>query len=96
MYESVNATTVSLVYPLTAYSGLVRFYDDALVGWIRSRTDVEGSRSCEYSRDSSTVVVNVCIDTESDGYEIDATCVAITQVRQGGAMERSYGPHSLP
>lgn len=71
----------SLVYPLDEYDALVRFYDDALDGWTCSHTDAEGSRSSEYSRGSSTVIVNLCVDTESAGFEIDATCVALTQVR---------------
>lgn len=69
-----------MVYPLEAYEGLIRFYDDALAGWACSRSEVHGTRSSEYSLDSCTVSVNHCIDTASAGFEIDATCVAITQV----------------
>ncbi len=80
VYESTTITTVTLVYPLESYDGLIEFYDDVLVGWACSRTEGDGSRNTEYSLNSSTVVVNLCVDTERDGFDIDATCVAITQV----------------
>ncbi len=78
-YESDGIATVSLVYELDEYERLVAFYDRALPGWIRPQGDGTDQTNSEYCHGSSTVLVNLCVDTEADGFAFNASCVSITQ-----------------
>ena len=78
-FASPSVATVSLVYPFEDHDRLVAFYDAVLAGWESSgRADADSTRY-EYCSGSDTVVIYACVDTESDGFDIDATCLVITQ-----------------
>ncbi len=83
-YASTTVVTVAVVYPLDDYLRLIAFFDAVLEGWDRTSESGPDTTRCEYWSGSDTVVVTVCVDTETAGFEVDAACVAITQARRTG------------
>lgn len=79
-FESAGVVVVSVVFPMQRLEDLIDFYTTELSGWSRSEGEaIEKPSPVQFHRASSSVLVGPCVDVETGGTDVNATCVWITQ-----------------
>ncbi len=78
-FESSEVVMVSVVFPMLRLRELIDFYANELSEWTRSEACATNGSLVQFDRGASSVTVGPCVDVESQGTDINATCVSITQ-----------------